>query len=258
MPAPVDLHDEGAATATLQWSAVCGDLLRGLTHTLSNRIELLTILSAHLSADTSDIDASVAMLRDECTTFTTLLHLIRLLPYPSLQAVPKAEPLSLSECVEEAVSLLRHNRIGREAELVLSGNSGLPAIWGERMELRRTLLTLLFAALRDAAPPQDGPRKEGGRAGETIELVCRADPQAVTLEIRAPRTTTESQRAFWPTAVYFARAAGAELRSAGDRGDAPVDGKGGSGAQEWRGRGPIELRIPTAAAVRAAPQPGRP
>lgn len=202
----LDLRDEGAAMATLQWSAVCGDLLRGLTHTLSNRIGFLTILSAHLSIDTSDIETSASMLRDECTKFSTVLRLIRLLPGPETRGTGQAQPISLAECMEDALSLLRHNQIGRETALAVSGTDGLPAVLGRQVELRRAMLTLLFAALRDVA--KEGA---GGEAVETIELACSASSDAVTLEIRTPPAGTEFRSAFWSTAGYFARAAGAEL-----------------------------------------------
>ena len=262
MLSPLDLHQEGAATATLQWPAVCGEILRGLTHALSNRIGLLTIGSTQLATDTSDIEEAVAVLRDECTTFTSLLRLIRLLPPHDLNDASPAEPFSFGECVEEVVAIVRHHRIGRDAEVRVTGTDGLPAIWARRIELRRALITLLFAALRDAAPRPDARHRDARRpgenaagAGKAIELSFRADPHAVTLEIRAPQSAAESRRAFWSTAAYFSRAAGAELRSVSGSQEAPGDGEDASGAQEWPGT--IELWIPTLAAVKAASRPAR-
>jgi hypothetical protein len=256
----LDLQDERAAMAELQWSALSGDLLGGLTHALSNRIGLLTVLSEHLSVDTSDVEASAQMLREECTKLTTVLRLIRLLPYQGGPDVPPAEPMSMAECLEDAVLLLQHHRVTRNTALAVNGMTGLPAVWGQRMEMRRVLLTLLFAAMRDAVGAE-----QKGEQDVSVSVSCWADADSVTLELRGTAMQMEFLRLFWLTAVHFAHAAGAELEAVGNasatggtkakgrEGKGKTKGKSGdvvgapSGPVEW----PVQLRVPTAAAVRA-------
>lgn len=233
----LDLQDDTAVTAALHWSVVCADLLGGLTHALSNRLAFLTILSSELVEDAGAIEASADMLRGECTKLTSVLELFRLLARPGSRATAPAQSMSLAECLEQTVALLQHNLTGRETPLAVHGAAALPPVWGQPIQARYALITLLFAAQRDASTAR-AARMKDERVDEAIELRCRAERDAVMVEIGSPCAETASRRAVWRSVTHFARAAGAEVYAAD--GAAPPFGD-----PEYVRDGPIVFRMPT-------------
>ena len=86
---------EGAA----RWLSVHDDLLRGLTHALSNRLGTVAAASYLLDQQPTAVNTAAATLLAESERLEALLHLIRLLPYPD-GAV--AEPVIPTDATTQA------------------------------------------------------------------------------------------------------------------------------------------------------------
>ena len=132
--------DDGAAC----WVAEESALLRGLNHSLSNRVAAVSALAGVLEADEAPGAQLTAALASESRRLETVLRLLRL-----LAGMPGAgtEPIQLGELLPEVALLHAQHADFREGEpaTVTGAPDALPVVT-TTMSLVRAVLALLSAA----------------------------------------------------------------------------------------------------------------
>lgn len=85
-----------------RWLTVHDDLLRGLTHALSNRVGTIAATAYLAEMQPASLASTAATLREEGDRLEQLLHLLRLLPRRAANA---AEPVIVNDVVTQAIAL---------------------------------------------------------------------------------------------------------------------------------------------------------
>lgn len=93
---------QGAA----RWLSIHDDLLRGLTHALSNRVGTISAIAYMLELKPAALDTTVATLRAESEQLEELLHLMRVLPR---RADAVFEPVIPTDATTQALKLHAHH-----------------------------------------------------------------------------------------------------------------------------------------------------
>lgn len=99
-----------------RWLSVHDDLLRGLAHALSNRVGTISAATYLLDQTPSNVTVGET-LRAESERLETLLHLMRILPYPE-GAV--AEPVIPTDAIANAVALQGHHNDLRDVPVTVT------------------------------------------------------------------------------------------------------------------------------------------
>lgn len=141
------------ASARGRWQEVQDELLRGITHALSNRVATLSAAAYMLEfGDVTPAEAAES-LRTESERFGELLQLLRRLPS---RDDLELEPVSPGELVQDAVALHAfHGALGDVPVDVAVAPDVLPVLI-EPHALRQVLLLALTAAKRTAVRDADG------------------------------------------------------------------------------------------------------
>ncbi len=92
----------GELAGVTRWLTIHDDLLRGLTHALSNRVGTVAATAYLLDVQSAAPLAAAATLRDEGERLDALVQLLRLLPR---RAATVAEPVIPTDVVAQAVAL---------------------------------------------------------------------------------------------------------------------------------------------------------
>jgi hypothetical protein len=160
--------DQGAA----RWLSVHDDLLRGLTHALSNRLGTISAAAYMVELQPAAHLATAATLRGESERLEELLQLMRLLPRRA-EAVP--EPVVPTDLVHQAIAVGAYHPEARDipATVVLDGDQQ-PA-YVEPGSFAMALAVTLGAAQR--ACGSDG----------RVEVHVSSSVDAVRLETRGVR-----------------------------------------------------------------------
>jgi len=144
----VSEHD-GAA----RWLAMHDELLRGLTHTLSNRVGTIAAVSSLLELGGASSARALDTLRTETDRLEQLLLLIRQLPY---RAAHTAEPILCADAVNAAIALVAHHPAARDVTRdVVEVGDVLPAS-SDPGALQLALAVALISA--DANAPRGADR----------------------------------------------------------------------------------------------------
>ena len=168
----VNEERNGATLAgAARWLSVHDDLLRGLTHALSNRVG--TISAASYLLDQQPSSAAVAeTLRAESERLETLLQLMRMLPYPE-GAV--AEPVIPTDAIASAVALQSHHNELRDIPVVVTLDGDVQPAY-----VNPTALALAVAVAIGVAQRAAG-------MGGSVELVVSSSADTVHVNARAIR-----------------------------------------------------------------------
>lgn len=163
---PLDATRFGAA----RWLSVHDDLLRGLTHSLSNRIGTISAAAYLAEQQPSSLGTTAVTLRAESERLEGLLQLFRLLPR-RIDSV--AEPVIPSDVVAQAIAVQAHHPELKElpVELVLEGD--VQPAYAEPGALALAIVVALGTALRAV-----------GGAGR-VQLVISSTTDVVLLTTRA-------------------------------------------------------------------------
>ena len=155
-----------------RWLSVHDDLLRGLTHALSNRVGTISAASYLLDQQPSSPGEIGATLLAESERLETLLQLMRMLPYPE-GAV--AEPVIPTDATTNAVALQSHHNELREIPVTVTLDGDVQPAY-----VNPAALTLAVAVAIGAAQRAAG---SGGR----VELVVSSSADTVSIDARAVR-----------------------------------------------------------------------
>lgn len=136
------------AEASARWLTVHDEILRGITHALSNRIA--TVGAASYMYEQGDVPVAQVMdsLRIETERLEQLLQLMRLLPQRS---DAEAEPVSANDAVTAAVNLHAHHTDLRDFVCDVRIDPDVYPLWIEPQALGHALLMVLTSAKRNAA-----------------------------------------------------------------------------------------------------------
>jgi C4-dicarboxylate-specific signal transduction histidine kinase len=141
------------ATARSRWQEVQDELLRGITHALSNRVATLSAAAYMLEfGDVTPAQAAESM-RTESERIDELLQLLRRLP---AREEPEPEPVSPGELVEDAVALHAFHCDLRDVPVEVAVAADVLPVLVEPHALRQALLLALSAAKRTAVRDANG------------------------------------------------------------------------------------------------------
>ena len=153
-----------------RWLSVHDDLLRGLTHALSNRVGTISAASYLLDQQPSSSGATGATLLAESERLETLLHLMRMLPYPE-GAV--AEPVIPTDAVANAMALQSHHNELRDIPVTVSLDGDVQPAYVNPAALTMAVAVAIGAAQR------------GSGSGGRVELVVSSSAETVSIDARA-------------------------------------------------------------------------
>ena len=200
-----------------RWLALQDELLRGLTHALSNR--LATLSAAAYMLEYGDITAAEAAtsLRTETERLDAILRLLRQLPARDEGVL---EPVAPGDIVEAAVALHAHHGDLRDVPVTVAVADDVLPVLVEPHALRQALLLALTAAKRAAhhagSGVTDGVRIDVTGDAEWVVLRVFADG-TIDPDAEATRRDALAARACLAHAIGDAEAradGGCELRLA--------------------------------------------
>ncbi len=142
----------GAATGIARWVIIHDDLLRWLSHAMSNRLTAVSILAGAHSRDT-DIDKRVLEnLGSEVEQLEVLLQTLRLLPERT-GAAP--EPMLVTDAVDMALRLLAHHPGFVHRKVVVRKMNDIVPVLADPVALAHAVVVSLLASARRLGPGSD-------------------------------------------------------------------------------------------------------
>ncbi len=131
-----------------RWLTMHDELLRGLTHTLSNRVGTIAAVSSLLDLGGPSSARAIETLRAETERLEHILILIRQLPYRAAHA---AEPILAIDAVNAALALVAHHPDARDIDCdIVSDGDVLPA-WSDPGALQLAIAVALISARTNAS-----------------------------------------------------------------------------------------------------------
>lgn len=190
----------GEHPGAARWLSIHDDLLRGLTHALSNRIGTISAIAYMLELKPAALATTVATLRAESEQLEELLHLMRVLPR---RADAVFEPVIPTDATTQALKLHAHHPEHRDMHVSIRVEGDLQPAYVDP-----AVLTMAVAAALGAVHRCVGT---GGNATLTISsstdvvriLVQPARDTSVTEGAMVERTRTNAVDAItWLLAPY--------------------------------------------------------
>lgn len=139
--------DGSRSAGAARWLTIHDDLLRGIAHTLSNRVSTIDAASYMLGLEGSDTAQHAATLRDETGRLEELLRALRLLPR---RVEARGEPVMADDAVSGALAVYAHHGDlhGVPCDVAIEGD--VPPLFADPVALQHALLVGLTAAGRAA------------------------------------------------------------------------------------------------------------
>ena len=159
----------GEQAGAARWLSVHDDLLRGLTHALSNRVGTIGAIAHVIAMRPANLEESAANLREEAERLDTLLQLIRLLP----RSDAAAEPVVPTDTTAQALELYAHHPDVRDVTTSVTVDGDLQPAYAAP-----GVLVMAVTVILDAAHRAIGHR---GR----INLTISSSTEAVRFAARA-------------------------------------------------------------------------
>ncbi|MEO7998859.1 MAG: hypothetical protein ABI852_15520 [Gemmatimonadaceae bacterium] len=139
----------GANGAAARWLAIHDELLRGITHALSNRIATIGATSYMLEHGDVRVEQTIEALRDESERMDTLLQQLRQLPE---RPGAEGEPMTVGDAIANAIRVHAHHGDWRDFECDIVEDPDVYPIWAEPQSFTHAILVALTAAKRNAVP----------------------------------------------------------------------------------------------------------
>lgn len=155
-----------------RWLTVHDDLLRGLAHSLSNRVGAIATTAYLLELQPATPDGPTATLREECERLDTLLHLLRLLPH---RADAPAEPVIPTDAIAQAMALQQEHPEHRELPMTVTRDGDLQPAYAEP------------GAFTMAAAVAIGAARRAAHLGGHVEVTIHCTADHVTVMARGVR-----------------------------------------------------------------------
>ncbi len=135
------------AESRARWLELQEELLRGVTHALSNRIATVSAAAYMLEHEDMTCQEGAVQLRVETERMDNLLQLLRLLPSRDDTGVEPVAPLDI---IEQAVSLHSHHSELRDVEVRVATEAEVMPVLVEPHAFLQALLLSITAAKRAA------------------------------------------------------------------------------------------------------------
>lgn len=165
--------------AMARWLVIHDELLRGITHALSNRIATLSAAAYLLEHGDVPIEQTIQSLRTETERMDTVLQELRQLPE---RPGAEAEPMTVNDACATAVKVHAHHGEWRDFECDLEIDADVYPIWAEPQNFTHALLVALTAAKRNA------------KTGSRVLIQASGDVNVVRIRIiaRQPEAATDA------------------------------------------------------------------
>jgi len=135
------------AETRARWLEVHDELLRGVTHALSNRVATISAAAYMLEHEDVTGAQAAASLREESERMDALLQLLRLLPSRDDR---EFEPVSPGDVISQAVAMHAHHCDMRDVRVAVTTADGVLPVWVEPHAFLQALLLALTTAKRAA------------------------------------------------------------------------------------------------------------
>ncbi len=145
-------HTPVSSAVTGAWQPVADGLLRGLNHTLSNRVSALSSYGAFVEAGEELDPDHLAALVTEVAQLERLLRLYRMLP---LAADGREEPVRVGDALPDAADLIAAHLDLRTVPLHIEVSSETPPVLARLNALVQALALVLHAAGEEALEAGD-------------------------------------------------------------------------------------------------------
>jgi signal transduction histidine kinase len=127
-----------------RWLTIHDELLRGLAHTLSNRVATIDAATYMLALDGADVASQIGTLRGETERLEALLHALRALPRHDSGS--GAEPVMPGDAVQGALALHAHHGELRDVPCDVNIDVDVAPAYADPVALQHALLVALTAA----------------------------------------------------------------------------------------------------------------
>lgn len=169
--------------------ATAGELLGGITHDLRQPLTALQMdigIATHLLRGTPpSVDKALAALDDAAADVNRVRESLQVIQDLVARREPSRKPVGLDALVEEVVRLVLSEAAARRVRLDIQRAPNLPAIPGDRAMIREALLSVVLAAIENAAS------REGAATVKIVTGMSDRQQVEVTLSYRPVRTTTD-------------------------------------------------------------------
>lgn len=135
----------GEQSGAARWLSVHDDLLRGLTHSLSNRLGTISALAYMIELKPDSLGTSAATLRAESERLDALLQLLRVLPRRSAAT---AEPIVPTDTTTMAVALQLYHPDVHDVGTIVTIDGDLQPAYADPSALVMAVSLILGAAHR--------------------------------------------------------------------------------------------------------------
>jgi signal transduction histidine kinase len=171
------------AVARARWLELQDELLRGVTHALSNRIATVSAAAYMLEHGDMSCQEAAASLRRETERMDALLQLLRLLPAHDDSSF---EPVAPIDVVEQAVALHEHHPDLRDVTVTVTQQENVLPVLVEPHAFMQAMLLALTSAKRTAFPRM---------IGVTLDVSGDADMVCITVAPEAGGHAVDATRA---------------------------------------------------------------
>lgn len=156
-------------TGAARWLTIHDDLLRGMTHALSNRVGTILAAVSLLEIGQSGGVQPLETLRLEADRLETLLQTLRQLPRHKEQSL---EPLLPTDVARAAIELYAHHPDGRDVDCVVHLAGDMMPAWGDAATIALAVTAALTGAKRHVG------------AGEGIAIHISGTDDDVRFDVR--------------------------------------------------------------------------
>jgi len=172
------------AEARVRWLDVHDELLRGLTHALSNRVATMSASAYMLEHDDVTGAQAATSLRVETERMDVLLQLLRLLPSRDDR---EFEPVSPADVITQAVALHAQHCDLRDVGVTVTLTERVLPVWVEPHAFLKSLLLTLTAAKRTASAAGGAVIVQVDGDADEVRVVVHPDIDGATSDALAQR-----------------------------------------------------------------------
>lgn len=172
------------AETRARWLEVHDELLRGVTHALSNRVATMSAAAYMLEYDDVTGAQAAASLRVETERMDTMLQLLRLLPSRDDR---EFEPVSPGDVITQAVALHAHHCDLRDVRVVVAVRDAVLPVWVEPHALLQALLLALTSAKRSAFASSGAVQLSVDGDADDVRILVHPEPVHAAADALAAR-----------------------------------------------------------------------
>lgn len=172
-------HESRLAFARARWLEVQDELLRGVTHAMSNRVATVSAAAYMLEHNDVTPGQAAASLRDETDRMDSLLQMLRMLPAREDDGV---EPLLVADVLSDALALHSHHCDLRDVAVRVSVADDVMPVLAEPHALLQALLLALTSAKRAAYANMLGVSVSVSGDAEKVFVRVHPDEGAVSVD----------------------------------------------------------------------------